>query len=55
MQWIRYVSGWSLVWEQHKFRYYQVVVSFVLFVDFSELPAVSFGFPETYILSAFLC
>ena len=40
---------------KHKFRYHQVVGSFVLFVDVTELPAVSLGFPDKYILFAFCC
>ena len=41
--------------DKHTFRYHQAVCSLVLFVDVTELPAVSLGFPDKYILFAFCC
>ena len=40
---------------KNKVRTHKVVGSLVLFVDVTELPAVSFGLPDKYILFVFCC
>ena len=54
MQWIgdMFLVG-LLCRGKNKFRDHQVIIYLVLFVDFTELTAVYFGFPDEYILSAF--